>query len=156
MVSAYFHALRTYPRVLKGASLGEYVLQCLPTFCKWVTIRHFLFAEVLADRSTLFWYDDAVNSPEDWHDAFYDLVGLRMPASVRSNAVDVAVGRASESRFTYFPRRGVDVHLGEEDASASNRTFRDEVSPETLLEMDATLKVWLPPVLLRKFRVGSI
>lgn len=159
-VSSYFHALRTYPELLKGASLDEYVLQVVPTFSKWVAIRYFLFAEVLADRSTLFWYDDAQDSPVDWHDAFYDLIGLRVPASERSKAVDYAVGRASESSFTHFhfPTRGEekDVHLGEEELTASNRTFRDEVNPETLLKMDATLTLWLPPVLLRRFRVGSV
>ena len=155
-VSAYFHSLRNYPQVLKGASLDDYALRFLPTVCKWVAIRYYLFAEVLADRSALFWYDDALESPQDWHDGFYDLVGVRVPAGVRSKAVDVAVGRASEGRFTHFPVRAIDLHfLGEDGPSASNRTFRSEVSPETLLEMDAVLKVWLPPVLLRKFRVIS-
>lgn len=153
-VSAYFHDLRTSPKKLRGASLDEYVLQFLPVVCKWLTIRYFVFAEALADKSTIFWYGDAKDSPEDWHDTFYDLVGLRMPANVKSRAVDVAIGRASDSRLSSFPSKGIDVHLGQEDPAASDRTFRYEVRPETLLEMDTVLEVWLPPFLLRKFGVG--
>lgn len=154
-MSAYFHTLRTAPRLVDGVTVDEYVLEFLPTACKWVSVRYILFTEVLAGRSALFWYDDAQESPEDWHEAFYGLTGLRMPPAVVTQAADVAAGRVSDSRLKSFPAKGLDVHLGEEEGEAQEpRTFRDEVLPETLLEMDAVLQAWLPPVLLRKFRVG--
>jgi len=154
-VSSYFHTLRTAPKLVRGVTVDEYVLEFLPTACKWVSVRYILFSEVLADRSALFWYDDAQDSPENWHEAFYCLAGLLMPPAIVTQAAGVAAGRASDSRLKSFPSKGMDVHLGEEEEEAQEpRTFRDEVLPETLVEMDAVLQTWLPPVLLRKLRVG--
>ncbi len=156
-VSAYFHTLRTAPTIVDGVTLDEYVLGFLPTACKWVSVRYILFSHVLAGRSALFWYDDAKESPEDWHKGFYGLAGLQMPPAVVAKAAGVAAGTASDYRLESFPSKGMDVHLGEEGEEGETqerRTFRDEVLPETLLEMDAVLQTWLPPVLLQKFRVG--
>lgn len=42
---------------------------------------------------------------------------------------------------------------GEEEALATNRTYRDEVSAESLRAAGPILRVWLPPALLDKLGV---
>ncbi len=151
-MSAYFHTLRFERHKVDGVSVDDFVLEILPTTCKWVAVRYFLFAEVLAPKSSLFWYNDAENRPEEWHHQFFDFVGLNLPSWVVIRAADVAVGRATDKRLARFPAKGLDPHSGGE-APVVERSYRDEVSPETLLRMDDILRVWLPPVLLEKFGV---
>lgn len=59
--------------------------------------------------------------------------------------------------YAYIDGRdeGADEHKRGEAAEAlrSNRTYRDEVSGESLRAADDILRVWLPPVLLEKLAV---
>lgn len=119
-----------------------------------MSLRYLLFAEILGHKSSLFWYDDAQENPDAWHDEFYQLIGLRMPMSVVEKSVAIATGQVSDSRLAGFPSKGIDVHSGKSGSQTSGkRTFRDEVSAATVSKMDAMLRVWLPPVLLEKFGI---
>jgi len=153
-VSTFFHVLRFERHHARGVSVDDFVLDILPTTCKWVAVRYFLFAEVMAQTSSLFWYFDAENKPEEWLDQFFEFVGLNVPSWVVTRAADVAVGRATDKRLARFPEKGIDPHSGGE-APVVGRSYRDEVSPETLLRMDDILRVWLPPPLLEKFDLGK-
>jgi len=46
----------------------------------------------------------------------------------------------------------MDAHIGGH-ASGDNRTFRDELGPESLAMMDDVVRMWLPPVLLQRFGI---
>lgn len=153
-VSAYFHSLRLFPHLVKGMSVDEYVLSGhLAVICEWVALRYYLFGEVLGDKASLFWYDDAEDHPDEWHNQFFDFVGLRLPSSLVERAANVAVGRAQDPRLSTFPSKGIDVHTGGEEAVVK-RSYRDEIRPDTLALMDAELRNWLPPFLLEKFGVA--
>lgn len=149
-VSAYFHILREYPQTMRYASVDEYASAFLPAACKWLSIRYMLFSEMLGDRSLLAWYDDAQENPSEWHRRFLEFVGLRMPDEVVAVAVGDATGGGS--RFG-FPVKGIDRHQGGAEANPT-RSFRDEISAETLENMDAVLRVWLPPAVLQHLGVA--
>lgn len=152
VVSAYFHMRRARPELLHNTSVDKFALKFLPAACKWVSIRYLLFGEILGHKSSLFWYDDALDNPREWHNDFYELVGLRMPMSVLAESVAVATGQVFDSRVAGFPIKGIDVHSGgRASRTAGERTFRDEVSEATASKMDVMLQVWLPPAILHKF-----
>lgn len=154
-VSAYFHIRRWQPERFTNITVDEFVLQVLPNACKWVFVRYLLFAEMMAQTSSMFWYDDSLNRTVDWHKQFYDFTGLNVPNAVISRAADVAAGRANDSRLAVFPHKGVDEHLGGR-SPATGRSYRDEVLPETAARMDEILRFWLPPVLQERFGVGIL
>lgn len=66
--------------------------------------------------------------------------------------------RPCSSELENAPVFGV-LHFGaggrprEDSLRAQNRTYKDEVSPETLRAGDDILRTWLPQVLLEKFGV---
>ncbi|CAM9470059.1 unnamed protein product [Scytosiphon promiscuus] len=156
-VSMYYHMRRVHPEFFPENSVDKYALDLLPAICQWVSIRYHLFTEILGQKSSLFWYNDAQENPEEWHNRFYDFVGLRMPAGVIANSTAIATGQASDDRLSRFPSKGTDAHVDGNnggDPPAQKMQFRDEISPATLSKMDDVLRVWLPPVLLERLEIS--
>lgn len=54
-----------------------------------------------------------------------------------------------------FPTKGFDIHPGG-SAVAPGRSYKDEISAETLEGLDAVLRTWLPPVMLVRFGVSQV
>lgn len=79
----------------QAKELEDYVSRMLPTVCQWVALRYILFAGLMSDQSTLFWYDEAKADPVAWHNDWLDFVGLRLPPSV----VEVRVKQRVTSWF---------------------------------------------------------
>ena len=149
-VSAYFHMLREDPRVVRDMSVDAYVMTMLPEFCQWVSVRYLIFAELLRDNSTMFWYDEALEDPMLWQADFFDFVGLKLPNDVLWKAAEAAMRGGS---IMGFPSKGIDKHEGGA-AVADVRSFRDELNSTTLANMDDVLRVWLPPTILRRIKVS--
>lgn len=149
VVSAYYHLVRNSPKQVLDVSLDQYVLVMLPIVCEWVAIRHLLFEDILAEKSSTFWYQDARERPEDVQRQFFDFVGVRLPIDVVNQSAAVAVGRVKNERASFFPIKGIDPH-----AKGAPHSYRDDLLPETLEQMDDALRVWLPPVLLKRFEVA--
>ncbi|CAM9695240.1 unnamed protein product, partial [Ectocarpus sp. 12 AP-2014] len=83
-VSTHFHVNShieentRHPSLVK--SLDEAVLLILPQICQFTTIRHILFDGQLSDRSTIFWYEDAMRDPLGWHYRWASFAGFTLPA----------------------------------------------------------------------------
>lgn len=147
-VSTYFY-VRAHPKYYEDhpgqtRSLEETIRIILPQVCHWTTLRHILFAGVVADRSELFWYEDALEDPLDWHYRWAYLAGLHLPKMWMEGIVSL-IGQGPWSTK-------VNVHPGGHEATAQ-RTWKDEVSPDILEDMNDTMRVWLPGVLLARFGV---
>ncbi|CAM9277724.1 unnamed protein product [Ectocarpus fasciculatus] len=143
-VSTYFyHVYNNSPRNYREQhhSLDEAVLEILPQLCHSTTLRHILFEGLLSDRSELFWYEEAIEEPFDWHHRWASFAGLILPGSW----IDGMVVANQEGRI-------FNPHPGGKKQSAK-RTWRDEVSPGTRQEMDSILRKWLPGVLLARFGI---
>ncbi|CAN0368568.1 unnamed protein product [Ectocarpus fasciculatus] len=147
-VSTYYHVLRNpNPKVdFVGKSLEEAVLLKLLQICQFTTIRHILFDGQLSDRSKIFWYEDGMVDPLDWHYRWASLAGLTLPASW-INDIDATQVKAEQK-----VRR--DRHPGGQEVS-SNRTWEDEVSPEIREEMDRIVRTWLPGALLDRLNIPA-
>lgn len=150
-VSSYFQLLRqSSPRTETQPwfeSVDDFFLAHLASVCMWVSIRYHLFTQVLQHRSVVFWYEEALADPVDWHGRYYAFVGLNLP----SHAVDGAATSATQGgSILGFPSKGLDGHPGGEEQTVT-RTFRDELQPESLAFMDDVLRIWLPPVVLNRF-----
>ncbi|CAN0277134.1 unnamed protein product [Ectocarpus fasciculatus] len=102
-----------------------------------------LFEGQLSDRSKLFWYEDAMRDPLDWHHQWASFAGFTLPASWIEE-----IDATTESQQTV--KR--DPHPGGKDVSPT-RTWEDEVSPEIREEMDSILRTWLPGVLLARLGI---
>lgn len=143
VVSTYFHHIRFN----SGGQLGtieEFVEKMLPTICQWVAIRHILFDGFMSDKVAFFWYDRANEQPLEWHQRWYNFVGLNLPSSVVENAADFAKQKTVV----------LNGHPGGAKATKS-RDFRDEVDQALLLRLDDILRIWLPPVLLARLGVPA-
>ena len=151
-VSSYFHMHREYPETVEGLTVDTYVETMLPMFCRWVSVRYLIFAELLRDSSIIFWYDEALDDPVFWHVGFYDFIGVRVPDKVLRKAAEVAMRGGS---IFGFPTKGLDKHEGGAAAGLS-RTFRDELNSTTLANMDDVLRVWLPTEMLQKVGVSRV
>lgn len=101
----------------------------------------------MADKSTVFWYQDAKDEPVQWHKRWMESVGLQLPAV----HIDAMAAAAANGSFG-FKATTLNVHPGGETAVA-RRSWQDEVSPGLLPELEATMRLWLPPVLLARFDV---
>ncbi|CAM9967721.1 unnamed protein product [Ectocarpus sp. 12 AP-2014] len=147
-VSTYFHIQRTInlDHPAKGKSLDEAVLMILPQLCQFTTIRHILFDGQLSDRSTIFWYEDAMRDPLDWQHRWALLAGFTLPSSWSKDIDTTLTGVQQRVRRDSHPG-GLGV--------SSNRTWEDEVSPEIREQMDSILRTWLPGVLLARFDVPA-
>ncbi|CAM9846256.1 unnamed protein product [Ectocarpus sp. 12 AP-2014] len=143
-VSTHFHRVWSSKKYVENHhSVDGAVLGMLPQLCHLTTLRHIMFEGLLSDRSEVFWYEEAVEDPFDWHYRWASFAGLILPAGW----VDGMVTTVQEQR-KFNPHPGGEKNTAE-------RTWRDEVSPETRQEMDSVLRKWLPGVLLSRFGVSS-
>ncbi|CAN0174070.1 unnamed protein product [Scytosiphon promiscuus] len=147
-VSTYFY-VRTNPKwyemhFAQGHSLDETVLKILPQVCHLTALRYILFDGILSDKAELFWYDDALENPLDWHYRWMSLAGILLPKSTTE--------RIAASVGTRKWATKVNPHPGGAEASVG-RTWKDEVSPGIRADMDAILRTWLPAVLLARLDV---
>ncbi|CAM9440594.1 unnamed protein product [Ectocarpus sp. 12 AP-2014] len=143
-VSTYFHHvhLNKPKNYLKmHPSLDETVLEILPEICHLTALRHILFEGLLSDRSELYWYEETVEDPFDWHFRWASFAGLILPGGWIDGMV------AANQEHTNF-----NTHPGGAEKSGE-RTWQDEVSPGIHQEMDSILRKWLPGVLLARYGV---
>ncbi|CAM9983186.1 unnamed protein product [Ectocarpus sp. 12 AP-2014] len=143
-VSTYFHHVhgnkpKNYLQL--HPSLDETVLEILPQLCHLTTLRHIMFEGLLSDRSEMFWYEETVEDPFDWHYRWAAFAGLLLPRGWLDGMV------AANQENTHL-----NPHPGGAEQSA-NRTWRDEVSPGIRQEMDSILRKWLPGVLLARYEI---
>ncbi|CAM9656344.1 unnamed protein product [Scytosiphon promiscuus] len=147
-VSTHFY-VRANPKyygdhLAQNHTLDETVMKILPQVCLYTTLRHILFSGIVPDRSEIFFYDDALQNPLEWHHRWMALAGLLLPKPwTEAIAASVGTGKWATK---------VNPHPGGEKATLS-RTWRDEVSPHILGDMDDILRTWLPGVLLARFDV---
>ena len=173
-VSTFFHE-RTHHVIKKDAiadgsqdTIDEFVLAVLPSLCQWVAIRHILFAELLAEQSTIFWFEDAQGDPLRFHHEWLATAGLHLPTTVAEAATDAAL--RGDFNFT---TKGQNKHPGEETIVAGvgkgavaaadalvveeekreKPTWKDVLTPETVEKVDAIVRNWLPPAILAKIGV---
>lgn len=165
VVNAYFHILQHVKSVPRGlGTADQYALRMLPTAAKWTSVRHVLFGKILEKTSAMFWYDEALAYPRNWHYRFLSFVGLDVPREVVHDAAESAT---TGGRILVFPsssmNKSLDLnkqHLEGEDAtgttmSSMDRSFRDELEEATLARMEEVLRLWLHPDLLERFGVSS-
>ncbi|CAM9204594.1 unnamed protein product [Ectocarpus sp. 13 AM-2016] len=149
-VSTYFYVKRhtafNSDHLSMGKSLDEAVLLTLAQLCQFTTIRHILFDGQLSDKSEIFWYEDAMRDPLDWHYRWASLAGFTLPASwMKDNDATLTEAQQKVRR---------DPHPGGQNVS-SNRSWEDEVSPEIREEMDSIVRTWLPGVLLARLDIPA-
>eukprot|EP00903_Cladosiphon_okamuranus_P020188 g18531.t1 len=150
----FFRMEREHPELLEKAGFSDvddFFLAVLPSICKWTSVRHRLFAEALAARSTIYWYDEALSSPLQWHYNLIWYLGLKVPAAVVEWAMHVVTSEPPGSGF--FATAGAEEYERLKGALASNRTYRDEVSEVSLAAADDIMRVWLPQVLQERLGV---
>lgn len=128
-------------------TLDEFVLATLPVLCHWVSLRHILFAGILKERSTVFWYEDALADSFKWHQEWLTFVGLHLPAAVVEGMSDVDLN--GEFDFDR-PSNGGNLNDRVQAGTKDFGTWRDRLRPETVVEMDRIVQEWLPPVILDK------
>lgn len=152
-VSAYFQLLRQEsPRISEEReafkSVDNFFQTHLHVICMWISIRYLLFTVYMADSSAVFWYDEAVADPVDWHRRYLAFVGIHLQPD---QVVEMARRAGGGGSILGYPSKGIDAHPGGvEGAATSTRTFRDELSAESLAMMDDVLRQWLPPVILAR------
>ncbi|CAN0301614.1 unnamed protein product, partial [Ectocarpus sp. 6 AP-2014] len=148
-VSTYFHVQRfsnLHPKhPALHLSLDQTVLMILPQVCHLTALRHILFEGLLSGRSELFWYEQAVEDPLDWHYRWASLAGLMLPPSWIVGMVAKVVDGPGARKFNPHPGGG---------EISANRTWKNEVSPGIHQEMDSILRTWLPGVLLTRLHVA--
>lgn len=127
-------------------NLPRKVLSMLPQICQWIALRHILFSGFMANRSTLFWYEEALDDPIQWHQQWLASVGLHLPAAIVTSIADAAVGSKHD-----FMASELDHHPG--GINREGRSWRDEVTPALLESMDEIVRIWLPPVLLARLGI---
>lgn len=130
--------------------MDEGALKSLPSVAQWIALRHILFEGVMAHSSETFWYEDATEDPLDWHFRWSGLAGLRLPISWIEN---ITALRLVGPWMDMTP--GVNLHPGGQEVSTS-RTWRDEVSPGIIDDMDDILRTWLPGVLLARLGIPAV
>lgn len=128
-------------------TVDEFVMAALPALCHWMTIRYFLFAGLMADQSTLFWYAESLADPWTWHMNWLSSVGLHLPAPV----VEVMSNAASNGKFM-FSTPGRNEHPGEiaPENEEVARSWKDGLSPHLMKKMDVVMHKWLPPAIRYK------
>lgn len=131
-------------------TVDDYALRVLPILCQWIAVRHILFGEYLAEQSTIFWYEDIKAHPVEYHRKWLASVGLHLPL----RELQVAAEAALRGEFD-FQIKGFDPHPGS-SSHPQNRTFRDGLMDDTLVQMDPILRQWLPPVFLSKLGVSQV
>lgn len=151
IVSSFYHILVHHANKI-NKDLGDveaFIARELPNMCQWLAVRYILFSGILAEKSTEFWYEDAMIDPLGWHYQLYFSIGLQLPFHVVEATAEAAVADMLD-----FGHKDVDVHPGEEVRTEGGaRRFEDEVSPEAVKLADEVLRTWLPSVLLERFGV---
>ena len=147
-LSTYYFWIRKSPEMLaRFKSKDDFFLAFLPPVCKWMSIRYLLFNELLADRSSIFWYNDAVENPNVWFSQFFSLAGLNVPPAVLYETVHA---HEEGGNTLGFRIQALDDHPN----GTTSRSYRDEISPEAVKEVDDILRLWLPPAYLDKLGVS--
>ena len=157
-VSTFFHEA-TFPNSTQLTTVGgdvrtldEFTLMVAPILCQWVTVRYFLFSAILAPKSTLFWYDDAFLDAHKWHYEWLEAVGVHLPEPIVEEMADAALREDFD-----FDTRGKNDHPGVErnvkQEEAHRPTWQEMLRPETLVELEAIARQWLPPAVLVKLNV---
>lgn len=149
-ISYYFWNVSRMRGPAQKRSVDEFVIEMLPTICQWVSLRYLVFGEIIKAQSSLFWYDDAFGDTEQWHRQFLEFVGLDMPFHVVKQSSNAAQDGGGESGVKMTE---INIHVGGQEASPS-RSYKDEITAETLAGMDDVLRIWLPPVLLERLGVA--
>lgn len=141
-MSTYFHMItfnRTIP--LEGQGVDKNVMAILPDVCQRIAIRYIVFAGLMRETATLFWYEDSMNDPVEWHYQFLAMAGVQLPAS---EVLAISLDTSREGRPNPHPGGG---------EISKSRTWKDEVSPDLLEGMDDMMRLWLPSVLLARWGV---
>ena len=148
VVSAFYH-IEVHTEKDLG-SLEAFIARELPILCQWLTVRHILFRGLIPGQSVSFWYNDAMTGALEWHQRWFDTVGLQLPASVVEAAAMAAAANDLGMRH-----KELDTHPSQDgnNGTTSVRRFEDEVGPEVVEAADAVLRLWLPPVILKKLGV---
>lgn len=94
----------------------------------------------------VYWYEDALDDPLSWHFEWLASVGLHIPPKV----VEGAASAAARHDFVFLTK-GVDRHPG---GVTLRRSYKDEITAETLSGFDAVLRTWLPPIVLARLGVA--
>ncbi|CAM9579189.1 unnamed protein product [Scytosiphon promiscuus] len=150
-VSSFFHMRRNRGSDARDEqelpTVDEVTLESLPIVSQWVALRHILFDGLMANSSATFWYEDAQEDPLAWHFRWTEFAGLRLPTSWVEHISSLRLeGPWVEKTL------GVNPHPGGTEVSEA-RTWKDEVSPEIVDEMNSIVRTWLPPVLLARLGV---
>lgn len=151
-VSSYFHVVRQKMTMLSAeniTSVDQFFVSRLDPITQWISLRYLLFTQIAPDISEVFWYADALADPLEWHGRFYTFVGLQLPDLVVHHAADIAT---QGGEILGFPSKGLDYHPNGGEQT-STRTFRDELTDESLAMMDDVLRKWLPPIILRRLQI---
>eukprot|EP00752_Nemacystus_decipiens_P006728 g6051.t1 len=155
--SLFFRMQREHPEALEKAglvSVDNFFLAVLPSLCKWTSVRHRLFADAVASPSIVYWYEEVLESTFKWYYNLLYYLGLAMPAAVVEWVLHTVTSKPHEDGFFAAAAGGDDERLVKEGVVLStNRTFRDDISAESLQAADDILRVWLPPVLQEKLGV---
>lgn len=153
VVSTYYHMERTdNPDFRVKETVDHFALRMLPILCQWITVRFMLFEGMMGEtgRSISFWYHETLADPLLWHQQLFEFVGLRMPMSVVEAATDAAL----RQKYHFESSPTFNAHPSGKPAS-SNRTYLDEIKPETSDEMDNIVRAWLPPLLRAKLGISD-
>lgn len=146
-VSSYFHLLN-YKHKMEFVSLDTYFQRMLGVVCMWTTLRHMLFTRQLANQAQVVWFEDLVSNPVDWHGRFFAFVGVTLEGGVVEHIAQFASGGG---RLFGNIVKGLDEHPGGL-APSPNRSFADELGPESLALMGEVMENWLPPEILKRFK----
>lgn len=127
-------------RVNLHRTLDESILDILESVCLWTSTRYIVFDDLNRARSTVFSYEEAEKDVLEWHYRWTHLAGLHLPVAW----VKDMAALAREGTWAGLTQ-GVNPHPGgQAAATATARTWRDEVSPELWDNMDAVVRRWLP------------
>lgn len=151
-VSSYFHLkIHPPPDRRPKVSVDEYVKAHLPYMCQWIAVRFIVFQGMIKnDMATAFWYEEALADPLAWHHKWLAFVGLRLPTPV----VEMAKNAALVGNFSFISKYPGDQHPGGKKVTP-DRSYKDELKPETVEGMDDVLRLWLPPALLARYGVSA-
>ena len=141
-VSAYFHRVNDKSRSVEGVTVDEYVRGYLAAACQWVALRYYLFEGVLAETSSVFWYDEAITDIVGMHLQWMKFAGLQLPMRAVDGMVESARALSSKS---------VNKHPG--GTNSADRSWEDEVGVDVVRDAEEILRAYLPPVLLIRWGI---
>lgn len=149
-VSTYYH-IKTHPthniHIKVGETVEKFALRMLPTICRHVYIRYAILSEQMSDKTVKFWFNDTIANPLAWHQRWLSSVGLELPENIVHEATDTALRRVFG-----FEAKGIYLHPGEERAEPG-RLYEEEIGPRFRAKLDDICRIWLPPVLLKKWGI---